>query len=76
MLLLYPALAHPDEVPLGSWRRFDRVTVDELTIEGLELQVRGLAQKGGFEELVRRVRTRVTATLESAPSAADVTAPA
>jgi len=64
MLLLYPALASVDEMPLGSWRLFDQVTVGRATIEGMELQVRGLARTGGFEELVSGVRSQVGAAIQ------------
>ena len=54
--LLYPALASPSALPLGDWRLFDHITVDQLSIEGFEVQVQGLSQSGGFDRLVNGVR--------------------
>jgi len=56
MYLLYPALGSSEDLPLGEWRRFDEVKVDEFTIEGVEVQIQGLAQRGGFDALVAGAR--------------------
>lgn len=69
MLLLYPALADSEDLPLGQWRQFDRVRVrdpagHEHVIDGLELQVSGLAAKGGFNQLVLGVRDLVSPLLK------------
>lgn len=56
MCLLYPALKTSQELPLGVWRQFDQVEVDDLVIQGFEVQVQGLAQSGGFHELVAGAR--------------------
>jgi hypothetical protein len=69
MLLLYPARADSEDLPLGQWRQFDRVKVrdpagHENVIEGLELQVSGLAAKGGFNQLVLGVTELVSPLLE------------
>lgn len=55
--LLYPALSGIDKLPLGSWKSFDEVQVDDLTITGYEVQVRGLARAGGFDQLVSGARS-------------------
>ncbi|MDQ1200493.1 hypothetical protein [Rhodococcus sp. SORGH_AS_0303] len=59
MLLLYPSLHSLDDSPLGAWRRFDEVKVDGLTVEGLEIQVQGLARRGGFNALVSGARKAI-----------------
>jgi 5-methylcytosine-specific restriction enzyme subunit McrC len=56
MCLIYPALQSPDDLPLGEWRQFDQVDVDGLVIAGFEIQVQGLARRGGFDELVAGAR--------------------
>lgn len=65
--LLYPALNPPHELPLGEWRRFDHVDVDTLDIEGYEVQVQGLARRGGFDELVRGARAALLPRMTSLP---------
>lgn len=60
MCLLYPALHSPEELPLGEWRQFDQIDVDDLVIEGFEIQVQGLAQRGGFDALVAGARKTLT----------------
>lgn len=56
MCLLYPALHSPDHLPLGEWQRFDEVEVDDLTVEGFEVQMQGLSQRGGFDTLITGAR--------------------
>lgn len=62
LFLLYPALRGTDELALGNWRAFDRVDVDIRWVEGFEVQVQGLASRGGFDQLVRGAREALTAT--------------
>lgn len=59
--LLYPALQGGDDLPLGRWRQFDEVTVDDLRVRGLEVQVRGLAGRHGVEEIVSGIRLALEA---------------
>ncbi|WP_448656972.1 5-methylcytosine restriction system specificity protein McrC [Microbacterium lacticum] len=40
--LLYPALQGVDELPLGGWRQFDEVTVDDVRVRGLRCRYVGL----------------------------------
>lgn len=56
MYLLYPASGSPEGLSLGEWRQFDEVKVDEFTIEGVEVQIQGLAQRGGFDAVVAGAR--------------------
>ena len=48
MNLLYPSLLKPTDQPLGQWAMFDKVDVGSLTVEGHEVQVQGISQRGGF----------------------------
>lgn len=68
MYLLYPAVSSPDELPLGHWRRFDRIDVDHQTIEGFEVQVQGLSQRDGFDQLVAGARAALLGSSVLAPS--------
>lgn len=63
MILLYPATMGVETLPLGHWRYFDEVRVDELRIQGAELQVRGVATRGGFDRLVLGARRSLTPLL-------------
>ncbi|MFC3848781.1 hypothetical protein ACFORJ_01165 [Corynebacterium hansenii] len=56
MYLLYPAISSPSDLALGEWRRFDRITVDYMAVEGYEVQIQGLSQTGAFDRLVDGVR--------------------
>ena len=67
MLLLYPALHSPDELPLGAWQRFDEVRVDDLIVKGLEIQVQGLARRGGFDALVSGAREAIGRAASTSP---------
>lgn len=69
MKLLYPALSAPDQLPLGEWKSFDEVKIDELSITGYEVQVQGLAQAGGFDRLVAGARAALQPSLEPAANA-------
>jgi 5-methylcytosine-specific restriction enzyme subunit McrC len=48
VLLVYPRTASQPRVALGHGEEFDRVTVDDTTVVGVEVECRGLAQRGGF----------------------------
>lgn len=50
--LLYPSARSTDELPTGEWREFDRVVVDNITIDAIEVQVQGLSARGGFDRMV------------------------
>lgn len=63
--LLYPALRYTSELPLGEWRSFDEVKVDDCTVEGFEVQVQGLAQRGGFDRLIAGARTALAPRIAS-----------
>lgn len=63
MLLLYPALSSPAELPLGEWRSFDAVRVESSTIEGFEVQLQGLAERGGFDSLIAGARSALASQL-------------
>lgn len=54
--LLYPAIGSPSELSLGEWRRFDRVKVGQMSIEGFEVQIQGLSSSGAFDRLTNGVR--------------------
>lgn len=56
MGLLYPATKDATDLPLGEWAVFDHVVVDDMTIEGIEVQIQGMAQRGGFDRLVAGTR--------------------
>jgi hypothetical protein len=50
--LLYPSSRPCDELPTGEWRRFDRISVDDITVDGIEVQIQGVSALGGFDRLV------------------------
>lgn len=54
--LLYPSVRSVVDLPLGEWREFDKVTVDSLEIQGVEIQIQGISGRGGFDDLVSRAR--------------------
>jgi len=54
--LLYPSSRSVDDLLTGAWRRFDQIRVDEITVDGIEVQVQGLAARGGFDRLVAGAR--------------------
>jgi hypothetical protein len=56
MGLLYPAKQDLATLSLGRWVTFDNVVIDNMAIEGIEVQIQGLAQRGGFDQLVRSTR--------------------
>lgn len=76
MCLLYPAVQSPEQLPIGQWSRFDQVDVDDLVIEGFEIQVQGLAKRGGFDALVAGARLALVskAAGRTAPGVADTSA--
>lgn len=65
MALLYPSVHATSEVPLGGWFHFDKVEVNGLFIEAFEVQIKGISQRGGFDELVTRTRHTLKARLNS-----------
>ena len=69
MKLLYPALSAPEQLPLGEWKSFDEIKVDDLTITGYEVQVQGLARAGGFDQLVAGARAALQPSLATAANA-------
>lgn len=64
MCLLYPALQDPDDLPLGEWRQFDQIDVDDLIVQGFEVQVQGLARRGGFDELVLGAKKALSSKID------------
>lgn len=67
MYLLYPAVSSPEQLPLGRWQRFDRIEVDNHIVEGFEVQVQGLSQRNGFEQLVLGARSAMIESSTAAP---------
>lgn len=63
MCLLYPSVRSTNELDLGGWRMFDQIDVDQQVVQGFEIQVQGLARRGGFEELVAGARSLLNARL-------------
>lgn len=63
MCLLYPSVKAPDQLALGEWRLFDQINVDQQIIRGFEVQIQGLARRGGFEELVTGARLLLSSKL-------------
>lgn len=54
--LLYPSVRSVVDLPLGGWSEFDKVNVDSLEIQGVEIQIQGISRRGGFDELVSGAR--------------------
>lgn len=54
--LLYPALQGVEDLPLGGWRQFDEVSVDDLRVRGLEVQLRGLSRRDGLKAIAGGIR--------------------
>ncbi|GAB4100531.1 5-methylcytosine restriction system specificity protein McrC [Sinomonas halotolerans] len=54
--LLYPSVRPAKDLPLGTWTAFDKVTVNGREIEGYEVQIQGISQRGGFERIVAGAR--------------------
>lgn len=54
--LLYPSVRSLVDLPLGGWCGFDKVNVDSLEIQGVEIQIQGISRRGGFDELVSGAR--------------------
>ncbi|WP_420174890.1 5-methylcytosine restriction system specificity protein McrC [Luteococcus sp. OSA5] len=63
MLLLYPSVRPPDKLALGEWHLFDQINVDQQIVQGFEIQIQGLARRGGFEELVTGARLLLNSKL-------------
>ncbi|MBY6389153.1 MULTISPECIES: McrC family protein [Actinomycetes] len=63
--LLYPTTKNPTDLPLGGWSPFDEVVIENMTIEGIEVQIQGIAQRGGFDRLVTETRVALSAKTES-----------
>lgn len=61
ILLLYPASKDLETVTYGSWHMFDSISVDSLSIQGYEVQITGLSQRGGFDLLVESARRALMA---------------
>lgn len=66
MCLLYPSVRPLDQLALGAWLLFDQINVDQQIVQGFEVQVQGLARRGGFDELVSGARTLLDAKLDAA----------
>jgi len=58
--LLYPSSRSVEHLNTGEWRRFDQILVDEITVDGIEVQVQGLAARDGFEHLVAGAKSGQT----------------
>lgn len=56
--LMYPSTKSPDVLKLGEWSVFDVVEISQggWEIRGVEVQIQGLSEKGGFDQLVRGTR--------------------
>ena len=59
--LLYPSSKSVEDLSTGEWRRFDRILIDEMTVDGIEVQVQGLAARDGFDHLVAGAKSGQTA---------------
>lgn len=54
--LLYPSSRSIVDFPLGTCSVFDSVIVDEHHVDGIEIQIQGLAMRGGLNTLIDGVR--------------------
>lgn len=56
--LLYPSEKSPDELPLGQWSVFDTLEIRNTgwVVRGIELQIQGIARRGGFDQVVDTAR--------------------
>jgi 5-methylcytosine-specific restriction enzyme subunit McrC len=61
VVLVYPRTAGLPRLALGEGREFDRVTIDDATVVGVEVECRGLAQRSGF----RTFATALVGALEA-----------
>lgn len=55
IVLVYPKLAVGGPVPVGTTFVFERVAVDGVTVWGVEVEVRGIAQRGGLKSFAERL---------------------
>lgn len=71
MDLLYPSVRSTSDLPLGHWAEFDAVTVQPWSIEGIEIQIQGISQRGGFDAVVAGARAALLPRLaRTAPETA------
>jgi len=61
MTLLYPSTESTTTLPLGSWSQFDGVELlGGKVVRGTTVQIQGLSQRGGIEQIVRAARDELT----------------
>lgn len=56
VVLAYPALPSNSHLPLGHVASFERVSVDKTCIYGIQIEVRGISQRGGLKLFSERIQ--------------------
>lgn len=66
MDLLYPSTEPTATLPLGGWSQFDGVELlGGKKVRGITIQIQGLSQRGGIDQIVRSAREELTRITES-----------
>lgn len=60
IILVYPRLAVGSPKEIGTTLVFERITIDDVIIWGVEVEVRGIAKRGGLKEFAERLCTALT----------------
>jgi len=60
VVLAYPALPGYQRLPLGQVVLFERIDIDKTRICGVQIEVRGISQKGGLRAFSERMRSELT----------------
>jgi hypothetical protein len=66
VVLAYPALPGRERLPLGQVLLFERIDIDKTRIYGVQVEVRGIARKGGLTAFSGRMHSQLTELLSSA----------
>jgi hypothetical protein len=66
VVLAYPALPGKERLPLGQVLLFEQIEIDKIRIYGVQVEVRGISQKGGLTAFSGRMHSGLTALLSSA----------
>lgn len=63
VVLAYPALPGKQRLPLGQVDLFERISIDETQIYGVQIEVRGISQKGGLTSFSKEMCSGLTKLL-------------
>ena len=65
VVLAYPALGAETKRPVGTASLFERLSIEQLSIYGIQVETRGISKKRGIQEFSTRLKSDIEKILKT-----------